>query len=158
MRIKTFFIIHILSSFSLLYIGEYIFTILIQSLLFLMFFRNYNYFYISALHLNLVLLFSSMEYELYFLNLFLYIYCFFRYRAKILKNKLFLYVLGFILISIVYKFLDNFFFELEMLFGIVDSVNYVDNVSLSTLTLLHIIIFYFVILLSKKFDIIDKKY
>lgn len=157
MSIKSLLIIHITASISLLFIGEYFFTILLQSLFFLRAFKIFLYLYTLSLNLSLILLFCSMEYGIYFLNLSVFVYCIFKSVAKISKQIVYIYFFGTLLASFAYKFLDDFFFELEMIFNIVDRVNYIDNVSLSALTILHIVIFYFVIFVGKKFDIINKK-
>ena len=136
---------HIFLSLSLLYIGEYLTTILLQ-LVFLSIFYKWNYIayimYIPVSTLGLFELFSSASYFLYFVNLVIFYYYIYWY-GLILKPLgiifVYLYIGGLALIS---WNIENIIYEIQLYINIIDCINQISVEVVFILSLLHLLIFF----------------
>jgi len=150
LSLRVGFPTHLIFSISLLFIGEYTTTILLQIIYILLYFSKFFiYLYMLLVHFILIKLFSSSYYLLYFFNLLILLYSFIYLKIEIDINKIFFFIF---MVGVSYFFLwrfDENIYDIYILLNINDKINYISNVVEVLLLFLHTLIL-FIYLYNKK--------
>ncbi len=158
-EMKLFLVLHLLFSLSLIYIGEYFFCVVLQFLFVAMLYKHYNitlYFYLQALFISLLLLFSG-NYFIYFVDMLVIIYVILKkelfFRSKEVKS-FFVSAAG---VLITYFIFNTLWFNIYIWSDIVDQVNYVDAEVSLPLSVLQVFTLYFIIKKYKNINLFKNK-
>ncbi len=134
---------HIVFTISLIFIGEYTTTLLLQ-FIYIISFNNrlFIYIYLPIINFILVKLFSSSNYILYFFNLFTTLFLINKLHLVITFKAILFFI---IFVSFTYTLIwwfEQFLYDIYLLIDIEDSVNFITLESITLLSLLHTLILF----------------
>ncbi len=147
------FLLHIVLSFSLYFIGEYTTLISLQLISMVIFFKSkqlFTLFYIPIIFFSFTKLFASSIYVVYVINLFLFVISLYKYNFILDLKKVFLLA---IYLFISYAFFISFeeqLYEIYLDLNITDKVNSISVEVIYFLNILHLIILYLIGIIKKK--------
>lgn len=137
---------HLSLSFSLLFIGEYTTTLVLQFGFLTLFVKLKNFiyiFYIPLVLFALMKLFASTYYPFYFFNLSFLLYALYKNNFFLTMLELLIWHFYLLFLYLLYNYFEEEIYDIYILIDIEDKVHYIDlSVSL-ILTALHFIIFIF---------------
>jgi hypothetical protein len=149
---------HVIASFSLLFIGEYSTAISLQFVFILSLFslkKAFYFIYLPLIHYSLLKIFASGYYLIYFFDFFALMYILQTAKTGLSRIELYLFMLYIAVLYAAYFSLKENIYDMYIMIDINDKVNYISSEISYILSLIHILIFFFIEFKNKmkKFEI-----